>query len=77
MQGKTPKSGLTDNSEIPENLESKDLETAKTVNAGNLIREIAKEIQGGGGGQSFFASAGGKDAAGLGKAVAKAEGLLG
>jgi alanyl-tRNA synthetase len=68
---------LTDNSEIPENLESKDLETAKTVNAGNLIRGIAKEIQGGGGGQSFFASAGGKDASGIAKAVAKAEGLLG
>jgi alanyl-tRNA synthetase len=56
---------------------TEDLDAAKTVNAGNLIREIAKEIQGGGGGQSFFASAGGKDAAGIAKAVAKAEGLLG
>lgn len=56
---------------------TEDLDAAKTVNAGNLIREIAKEIQGGGGGQSFFASAGGKDAAGIAKAVAKAEVLLG
>lgn len=38
-------------------------------NAGMLIRSAAKHIQGGGGGQPHFASAGGKDASGLEKAL--------
>ncbi|AHJ97901.1 alanyl-tRNA synthetase [Hymenobacter swuensis DY53] len=46
------------------------------LNASTLVRELAKEIQGGGGGQPFFATAGGKNAAGLGAAIAKAEGLI-
>ncbi|MCC3155542.1 alanine--tRNA ligase [Hymenobacter sp. BT770] len=52
-----------------------DDETAKSgrLNATTLVRELAKEIQGGGGGQPFFATAGGKNVAGLAAAIAKAE----
>jgi len=37
----------------------------KSVNCGNIIKETAKYIQGGGGGQPFYATAGGKDKAGI------------
>jgi alanyl-tRNA synthetase len=50
---------------------SEDL-VANGLNAVAIAREAAKEIQGGGGGQPFFASAGGKDASGIQKAVEKA-----
>jgi len=49
---------------------------AGKLNASTLVRELAKEIQGGGGGQPFFATAGGKNAAGLAAAIAQAEGLV-
>jgi alanyl-tRNA synthetase len=47
-----------------------------TINAVNLVRAIAKEIQGGGGGQPFFASAGGKNVQGLEKAIDQAAALV-
>ena len=44
----------------------------KNLNAGHIIKELAKEINGGGGGQPFFATAGGTDLQGLEKVVKKA-----
>jgi alanyl-tRNA synthetase len=55
---------------------SEDLVERKGLNAGQIIREIAKEIHGGGGGQAFFATAGGKNPKGLENALAKTKNLL-
>ncbi len=55
---------------------SQNLVDTKGLHAGNMVRELAKEIQGGGGGQPFFATAGGKDANGLERAVGKAKSML-
>jgi alanyl-tRNA synthetase len=53
-----------------------ELEKAKTHNASDLVRKLATEIQGGGGGQPFFASAGGKKPEGIAAAVKKIEELV-
>jgi alanyl-tRNA synthetase len=55
---------------------SKQLTESSDLHAGNMIRELAKEIKGGGGGQPFFATAGGKDVDGLDAALAKAKGMV-
>ena len=55
---------------------SKNLTDKFDLNAGQIIREIAKEIQGGGGGQAFFATAGGKNPNGLSKAIEQAKKLI-
>ncbi len=48
----------------------------KGLNAGAIVREAAKEMQGGGGGQAFYATAGGKDVSGLAAAVDKAKSFV-
>ena len=55
---------------------SESLVAEKGLNAGTIVREAAKEMQGGGGGQAFYATAGGKDLAGLSSAVEKAKSFV-
>ena len=49
---------------------------AAGVNAGAVVREAAKLMQGGGGGQPFFATAGGKNPEGLQAAIDRAVELI-
>ena len=50
--------------------------TAK-FHAGQMVKTLSSYIKGGGGGQAFFATAGGSDASGLDKALKEAEVLIG
>ena len=55
---------------------SKEIVETKGLNAGQIVRELGKYIQGGGGGQAFFATAGGKNPAGIAEAVLHAKDYL-
>ncbi len=52
---------------------SKDLANEKGYDAGKVVRELGKLIHGGGGGQNFFATAGGKNPGGIPKAIERAK----
>ncbi len=52
---------------------SENLVQSKAWNAGSIIRDLSIEIKGGGGGQPFFATAGGSYADGLKKVIQKAK----
>ena len=55
---------------------SKELVTERGYDAGRVVRELGKLIHGGGGGQNFFATAGGKNPAGIQKALEKTRAYL-
>jgi alanyl-tRNA synthetase len=55
---------------------SDSLVDSKDLNAGTIVRELAKDINGGGGGQAHFATAGGGNSAGIESAIEKAKNYL-
>ncbi|HDR50630.1 MAG TPA: alanine--tRNA ligase [Mariniphaga anaerophila] len=55
---------------------SEKLVNEKGLHAGKIVREAGREIKGGGGGQPFYATAGGKDSSGMQAAIEKALSFL-
>jgi len=55
---------------------SKELVAEKDMNAGTVVRELGKYIQGGGGGQPFYATAGGKNPDGIKEALQAAKNYI-
>ena len=55
---------------------SKNLVAERELNAGTIVRELGKYIQGGGGGQPFFATAGGKNPSGIEDALNNAKAYI-
>ena len=55
---------------------SKELVESKGLNAGQMVKTLGRYIQGGGGGQAFFATAGGKNPDGLENAIEEAKKLI-
>ena len=55
---------------------SENVAEMRNLNAGKIVRELAVEIQGSGGGQAFYATAGGKKPEGLALALQKAEKII-
>lgn len=56
---------------------SKELVESRGFNAGQVVRDLGKFIQGGGGGQPFFATAGGKQTEGIKDAISAARQFVG
>ncbi|MBZ9651372.1 alanine--tRNA ligase [Psychroflexus montanilacus] len=55
---------------------SKSIVESEGWNAGKIIKSLGKHIQGGGGGQAFFATAGGKNASGIPSALEEARSIV-
>lgn len=64
-------SGTTHSGKVSLSLAITDDITKKGINASNEIKDVASMIKGGGGGQNFFATAGGKDKSGIESAIDK------
>src|SRR5699024_6671587 len=54
----------------------KELASSKNLKAGLIVRQLSKHIQGGGGGQAFFATAGGKNSEGIEAAFKEFEEII-